>query len=70
MSSKKLSRNVTSRLFNAPSASHTGGVWERQIRTVRSVLNVTLSLCVQADLMTPLLEPCSTKRWLSLIVVH
>ena len=24
--------------FNAPSASHTGGVWERQIRTIRAVL--------------------------------
>ena len=24
--------------FNVPSASHMGGVWERQIRTVRSVL--------------------------------
>jgi len=29
-------------IFNAPSASHAGGVWERQIRTVRNVLNVTL----------------------------
>ena len=29
-------------LFNAPSSSHAGGVWERQIRTVRNVLNVTL----------------------------
>ncbi|KAG1924935.1 hypothetical protein F2P79_025857 [Pimephales promelas] len=31
-------------VFNAPHSSHTGGVWERQIRTVRSVLNSTLSL--------------------------
>ena len=31
--------------FNTPNASHTGGVWERQIRTVRSVLNATLALC-------------------------
>ncbi len=30
-------------VFNAPHASHTGGVWERQIRTVRSVLYSTLS---------------------------
>ncbi|XP_077954078.1 uncharacterized protein LOC144391329 [Gasterosteus aculeatus] len=29
-------------IFNAPSASHAGGVWERQIRTVRNVLNATL----------------------------
>ncbi|XP_067938805.1 uncharacterized protein [Watersipora subatra] len=28
--------------FNAPSASHAGGVWERQIRTVKSVLNSML----------------------------
>ncbi|KAI5617296.1 hypothetical protein C0J50_23077, partial [Silurus asotus] len=31
-------------VFNAPHASHTGGVRERQIRTVRSVLHSTLSL--------------------------
>ena len=30
-------------VFNAPSASHAGGVWERQIRTVRNVLNAVLS---------------------------
>ena len=28
--------------FNAPKASHIGGVWERQIRTVRSVLTALL----------------------------
>ncbi|KAL4217997.1 hypothetical protein ACF0H5_022735 [Mactra antiquata] len=32
-------------LFNAPSSSHTGGVWERQIRTIRSVLNSVMLLC-------------------------
>jgi len=32
-------------VMNAPSASHTGGVWERQIRTVRNVLNSVLLLC-------------------------
>lgn len=31
-------------VFNASHSSHTGGVWERQIRTVRSVLHSTLSL--------------------------
>lgn len=31
--------------FNAPSASHAGGIWERQIRTIRSVLDVTLIQC-------------------------
>ena len=30
-------------IFNPPGASHMGGVWERQIRTVRSVLNTVLS---------------------------
>lgn len=30
--------------MNAPHSSHPGGVWERQIKTVRSVLNSTLSL--------------------------
>lgn len=32
-------------VFNAPSASHAGGIWERQIRTVRNVLNATLAQC-------------------------
>ena len=31
-------------VFNAPHASHAGGVWERQIRTVRNVLNSTFTL--------------------------
>lgn len=31
-------------VMNAPHSSHAGGVWERQIKTVRSVLNSTLSL--------------------------
>nr|XP_055045825.1 uncharacterized protein LOC129431793 [Misgurnus anguillicaudatus] len=30
-------------VMNAPHASHVGGVWERQIRTVRSVLNSLLA---------------------------
>ena len=29
--------------FNAPGASHQGGVWERQIRTVRKILNSMIS---------------------------
>ncbi|XP_057700916.1 uncharacterized protein LOC130921262 [Corythoichthys intestinalis] len=29
-------------IFNAPAASHAGGIWERQIRTIRNVLNATL----------------------------
>lgn len=32
-------------VFNAPTTSHTGGVWERQIRTVRNILNAILLLC-------------------------
>ena len=32
-------------VFNAPSASHAGGVWERQIRTIRNVLNATFAQC-------------------------
>ncbi|XP_034537461.1 uncharacterized protein LOC117811344 [Notolabrus celidotus] len=31
-------------VMNAPHSSHAGGVWERQIRTVRNVLRSTLSL--------------------------
>ncbi|CAI5694724.1 unnamed protein product [Oreochromis niloticus] len=31
-------------IMNAPHSSHVGGVWERQIRTVRNVLRSTLSL--------------------------
>ena len=30
-------------ILNALSASHTGGVWERQIRTIRNVMNVTIT---------------------------
>ena len=29
-------------IFNSPSASHMGGIWERQIRSIRSVLDVIL----------------------------
>ena len=32
-------------IFNVPGASHAGGVWERQIRSIRNVLEITLSLC-------------------------
>lgn len=32
-------------VFNAPSDSQAGGVWERQIRTVRNVLNATFAQC-------------------------
>ena len=28
--------------FNPPAASHMGGIWERQIRSVRKVLNIIL----------------------------
>ncbi len=39
-----LSQKQCDFVMNAPHSSHAGGVWERQIRTVRSVLNTTLSL--------------------------
>ncbi|XP_028323877.1 uncharacterized protein LOC114476498 [Gouania willdenowi] len=44
----RLSAYLTERqcdfVMNAPHSSHAGGVWERQIKTVRSVLNTTLTL--------------------------
>lgn len=39
-----LSQKQCDFVMNAPHSSHAGGVWERQIKTVRSVLNTTLSL--------------------------
>ncbi|XP_056603915.1 uncharacterized protein LOC130420572 [Triplophysa dalaica] len=38
-----LLQNNVKWIFNPPAASHMGGVWERQIRTVRSILNSVLS---------------------------
>ncbi|KAL6471732.1 hypothetical protein MHYP_G00203820 [Metynnis hypsauchen] len=32
-------------VFNSPSASHAGGVWERQIRTIRNMLNAVFAQC-------------------------
>ena len=32
-------------IYNAPHASHAGGIWERQIRTIREVLKATIELC-------------------------
>jgi hypothetical protein len=32
-------------LMNSPHSSHAGGIWERQIRTIRSILDSTLSMC-------------------------
>ena len=32
-------------IMNAPCASHTGGVWERQIKSVRNILDSVLLLC-------------------------
>ena len=39
-----LSQRQCDFVMNAPHSSHAGGVWERQIKTVRSVLNSTLML--------------------------
>lgn len=36
-------------IFNTPHASHHGGVWERQIRTVRKVLNAVMKEQVLTD---------------------
>lgn len=38
-----LSQKQCDFIMNAPHSSHAGGVWERQIRTVKSVLNSNLS---------------------------
>ena len=35
--------------FNPPAASHMGGIWERQIRTVRKMLNVILKEQIVGD---------------------
>lgn len=35
---QKLCQFGTERIFNPPSSSHMGGVWERQIKTIRQVL--------------------------------
>ena len=40
-----LSKKQCDFVFNAPHSSHAGGVWERQIRTIRNVLNSTIALC-------------------------
>ncbi|XP_062846427.1 uncharacterized protein LOC134325915 isoform X2 [Trichomycterus rosablanca] len=39
-----LTENQCEFVLNAPHSSHAGGVWERQIKTVRNVLNATLLL--------------------------
>ena len=36
-------------IFNSPAASHQGGVWERQIRTVRRILNSLLKEQAEND---------------------
>ena len=43
--STHLSRNQCDFILNAPHASHTGGIWERQIRTVRDALSSTAAMC-------------------------
>lgn len=51
-------------IMNAPHSSHVGGVWERQIRTVRNILSSTLSLSSSrlddASLRTFLYEAMAT----------
>lgn len=36
-------------IFNTPAASHQGGVWERQIRTVRKILNSVVNQQILDD---------------------
>lgn len=54
-------------IFNALSASHAGGVWERQIRTICNVLNVTIAQCSgrldDASLRTLFYEACTLGEW-------
>ena len=40
-----LAANQCEFVFNAPGSSHAGGIWERQIRTIRNILEVTTALC-------------------------
>ena len=40
---KYLADNQCEVQMNTPHSSHTGGIWERQIRTVRSVLSTVLA---------------------------
>ena len=37
--------NETEFIFNVPYASHAGGVWERQVKTVKTILTATMTLC-------------------------
>ena len=49
LDAEKLERYLSSKQclfkFNVPHASHAGGVWERQIRSIRAVLNDTIAMC-------------------------
>lgn len=48
INSSKLTLYLTEKqcdfVFNAPSSRHTGGIWERQVHTVRNILNAVLQL--------------------------
>ena len=61
-------------VFNTPHASHAGGVWERQIRTVRSILNATTALCPgrldDASLRTFLYETMAIVNSRPITVMH
>lgn len=57
---RKVQKYVTEQgsqwLFNPPHASHFGGVWERQIRTIRSVLDAMLTRVGSSQLTHELLS--------------
>lgn len=59
---RHLSDQGTQWIFNTPTASHHGGVWERQIRTFRSALDNSLSLLgnrrLTRDEFTTVLAEC------------
>ena len=50
-------------IFNAPGASHMGGVWERQIRTVRLVFNTVMSQQTPDDEGLMTLVCCVEDQW-------
>ncbi|KAK7104060.1 uncharacterized protein [Littorina saxatilis] len=61
-------------VFNTPYASHAGGVWERQVQTVKSVLRATTALCPgrldDSSLRTMLYESMAIVNCRPITAVH